>query len=248
MEAADLHRMSPTMISSLPPKRSARHSKAKLSARKIRIPNARWPGCPGSLPVSADGIATTSRPVQRPCERAGPSSPTGPRVIVLQWLSKMCESRSLRGEGRGEGPSPRIQLAESPPHPKFAVANFDLSPQAGRSVPSQPSRPIQTKVIPHKCPNPTSPKDITAHRRELRFPDESPSQSLFVALVSCVKVMCLNSRNTAQIHLKYPERPLPRSPDRATEQVSSLGLARGRGEGSRMPQIHVLSVQDWEVV
>src|SRR6202048_3087199 len=99
MEAADPHRMSPTMISSPPPKRAVRHSKATLSARRIRIPNTRWPGCPGSLPVSADGIATTSRPVQRPCEPAGPNSPTGPKAIVLQWLCKMCESRSLVGEG-----------------------------------------------------------------------------------------------------------------------------------------------------
>src|SRR5713226_1237059 len=100
MEAADLHRMSPTMISSLPPKRSARHSKARLSARRIRIPNARCPGCPGSLPVSADGIATTSRPVRRPCEPDGPNLPTGRKAIVLQWLCKMCESRSpLAGEG-----------------------------------------------------------------------------------------------------------------------------------------------------
>src|SRR6266851_4592617 len=101
MEAADLHRMSPTMISSLPPKRSARHSKARLSARRIRIPNARCPGCPGSLPVSADGIATTSRPVRRPCEPDGPNLPTGRKAIVLQWLCKMCESRSSRGERVG---------------------------------------------------------------------------------------------------------------------------------------------------
>src|SRR5450755_538031 len=85
------------MISSPPPKRSARHSKARPNARRIRIPNGRWPGCPGSLLVSADGIATTSRPVQRPCEPAGLSSPTGLKAIVLQWLCKMCESRSSRG-------------------------------------------------------------------------------------------------------------------------------------------------------
>jgi hypothetical protein len=40
--------------------------------------------------------------------------------------------RSSRGEGWGEGLFPRIQFAESAPHPKFAAANFDLSPQAGR--------------------------------------------------------------------------------------------------------------------
>src|ERR1700681_2008187 len=100
MEAADQHRMSPMMISSPPPKRSAQPSKAKLNARRIRIPNARWLGWPGSPLVSADGIATTNRPVQRPCAPAGLSSPTGPKAIVLQWLCKMCESRSPPGEGK----------------------------------------------------------------------------------------------------------------------------------------------------
>jgi hypothetical protein len=39
---------------------------------------------------------------------------------------------------RVRGTLDRLGLAESPPHPKFAIANFDLSPQAGRgeSAPS----------------------------------------------------------------------------------------------------------------
>src|SRR5664279_5854580 len=40
--------------------------------------------------------------------------------------------RSCGERVRGEGLFPRVQLVVSPPHPKFAIANFDLSPQAGR--------------------------------------------------------------------------------------------------------------------
>ena len=47
-----------------------------------------------------------------------------------------------RGEGRGEGLSPRARFAESPPHPKFAIANFDLSPQAGRGAPNAQQRSV----------------------------------------------------------------------------------------------------------
>jgi hypothetical protein len=41
----------------------------------------------------------------------------------------------LRGEGWGEGllsANPEDMVRTVPPHPKFAIANFDLSPQAGR--------------------------------------------------------------------------------------------------------------------
>ena len=47
-----------------------------------------------------------------------------------------------RGEGRGEGLSPRARFAERAPHPKFAFANFDLSPQAGRGAPNAQQRSV----------------------------------------------------------------------------------------------------------
>src|ERR1700682_2121598 len=143
MEAADPHRMSPTMTSSPPPKRSARHSRATLSARRIRIPNTRWPGCPGSLPVSADGIATTSRPVQRPCEPAGPNSPTGPKAIVLQWLCKMCESRSPPGEGKKNPSAGTTHWRGHNRHTNVAITPAKaLGKAPGGGCPKAPASPL----------------------------------------------------------------------------------------------------------
>ncbi|PJG50098.1 hypothetical protein CVM73_38215 [Bradyrhizobium forestalis] len=46
----------------------------------------------------------------------------------------------LRGEGRGEGPLSAVEIVERPvpPHPEFAHANSDLSPQAGRGEEEAP--------------------------------------------------------------------------------------------------------------
>jgi hypothetical protein len=43
------------------------------------------------------------------------------------------------------GPFDEGGLAETPPHPKFANANFDLSPHAGRGDLAHP--PSQLKII-----------------------------------------------------------------------------------------------------
>src|SRR5216684_964565 len=100
MEADGPH---PTLLTrhSLPPQRSSGPLlKEKRNARKIRIRRVRSLGSPGLLPAWADGIATTSHPVQRPCEPAGPGSPQWPKAIPLLWLLKMSESRRLAGRGR----------------------------------------------------------------------------------------------------------------------------------------------------
>ncbi|THD50230.1 MAG: hypothetical protein E8A46_18505 [Bradyrhizobium sp.] len=50
------------------------------------------------------------------------------------------DERSSLLEGRGEGDSPRITLAESPPHPALRA---DLSPQAGRGQPNALAYSVQ---------------------------------------------------------------------------------------------------------
>src|SRR5215470_8321333 len=97
MAARDRHPMSPIRTLSSLQRLSDRHLKEKLRVRKIRIPYTRSPGSPGLSLDSADGIVTTSHPVQRPCELAGTGSPRGLPVsrsaMLLQWLSKIRESR-----------------------------------------------------------------------------------------------------------------------------------------------------------
>src|ERR1700681_3005442 len=55
-----------------------------------------------------------------------------PRAVERRVIAVPAEAapspRSSRGEGWGEGLSPRARLAESPPHPALRA---DLSPQAG---------------------------------------------------------------------------------------------------------------------
>src|SRR5215216_5576431 len=103
MEVLAPRLMSPTKTSSPPHKPSGLRSNAPPRAKKIRIRHARSPGSPGSSHASADGIAITSHLAQRLCAPAGTSSPPWQLVMVLRSLNKMRESRSLWGEGWGEG-------------------------------------------------------------------------------------------------------------------------------------------------
>src|SRR5215470_18408438 len=110
-EARDLRPMSPTQTSSRLQKPLARRLKEELRVRKIHIPYTRSLGSPGLSLASADGIATTSHPVQRPCEPAGTGSPRGLPVtqsaelrasrsaMLLEWLNKIRESGSPPRDG-----------------------------------------------------------------------------------------------------------------------------------------------------
>jgi hypothetical protein len=60
--------MSSIKASPRPSKSCRESSKARPSGKRTRIPPARSPSSPGSLPASVAGIATTSPPDQRPCE------------------------------------------------------------------------------------------------------------------------------------------------------------------------------------
>jgi hypothetical protein len=59
---------------------------------------------------------------------------TTTRVHLRRGNAESCSLVSLApplaGRGRGEGLSPRVRCGERAPHPNFAAANFDLSPQA----------------------------------------------------------------------------------------------------------------------
>src|SRR5436305_46224 len=107
-EALDRPLTWPAKTSSLPPKRSVQRLKARLSARKTRTKLIRSLGCAGSWRDLAVGIAITSRLAQKPYAQVGPNLPNEPPAMPLQSLNniiplirlnKMCESRSLWGEG-----------------------------------------------------------------------------------------------------------------------------------------------------
>jgi hypothetical protein len=78
-------------------------------------------------------IAHPAFPAPSVLQKAGNS-----RINLAQTCGEIAKLRLLlprpvlTGRGWGEGLSPRTQRLERAPHPKFAAANFDLSPQAGR--------------------------------------------------------------------------------------------------------------------
>src|SRR5712691_2972009 len=122
-EARGPHPTWPIKTSSPPPKPSALRSKAILHVRRTRMIPNRSLGSLGSSLVSADGIAITSHPVQRPFAEVGTSSKRWPLAMLLRWLNKMCESRSLGGPGRPDARgqrrlrgAPRLVAGGEPAH------------------------------------------------------------------------------------------------------------------------------------
>src|SRR5215510_9520807 len=98
MAAGARHPTSSIKTSSSPLKPLARPSKETPHAKGTPMKQDRSLGSPGSSPASADGTATISPPVQRPCGPAGTNWPQWPQATRLLWPNTMCESRSPCGE------------------------------------------------------------------------------------------------------------------------------------------------------
>src|SRR5207244_12467031 len=78
-------------------------------------------------------------------QTAQPVLPSALTVTPSPRPSRGRDERSSLLEGWGEGLYPLAPVSIDrpvPPHPKFAIANFDLSPQAGRGDPTPASNSI----------------------------------------------------------------------------------------------------------
>ena len=92
--------------------------KTRVSKTPIRA--TRSLGSPGSLPVSADGTATTNLPDPKPCAPDGPSSLPWQRASSSPFRRQMCESRRLRGPVGPQRPSGcrRVGALRTKQHPR----------------------------------------------------------------------------------------------------------------------------------
>src|SRR5712691_3252443 len=139
-EARGPHPTWPIKTSSPPPKPSALRSKAILHVRRTRMIRNRSLGSLGSSLVSADGIAITSHPVQRPFAEVGTSSKRWPLAMLLRWLNKMCESRSASGGGgapssrRGRVPNPNDRATNGIDLPRRNDREQQVRRHAGAEV------------------------------------------------------------------------------------------------------------------
>src|SRR5258707_4616687 len=88
------------------------------------------------------GRAARARPVRWLANETGPC----PTLPPQRWTTP---SPRLRGEGWGEGDSPRVRLVESPPHPKPSAST---SPRKRGEVTglTKPSTQNQYTPTPHR--------------------------------------------------------------------------------------------------